>query len=50
MHRRLNDESVCYRHQWLEGDVVIADNHVLLHGRRAFDKNAARRIRRINIL
>lgn len=50
MHRRLNDESVCYRHEWMDGDVVIADNHVLLHGRRAFDKNAARHIRRVNIL
>lgn len=50
MHRRLNDDSVCYRHQWLDGDVVIADNHVLLHGRRAFDQNSARHIRRVNIL
>jgi alpha-ketoglutarate-dependent taurine dioxygenase len=50
MHRRLNDDNVCYRHEWLDGDVVIADNHVLLHGRRAFDRDAARHIRRVNIL
>ena len=50
MHRRLNDDIVCYRHEWLDGDVVIADNHALLHGRRAFDQNAARHIRRVNIL
>jgi alpha-ketoglutarate-dependent taurine dioxygenase len=50
MHRRLNDDNVCYRHEWLDGDVVIADNHVLLHGRRAFERDAARHIRRVNIL
>ena len=50
MHRRLHDESVCYRHGWLEGDVVIADNYVLLHGRRAFGRGAERHIRRVNIL
>ena len=50
MHRRLRDESVCYSHEWLKGDVVVADNHVLLHGRRAFDPDAERHIRRVNIL
>lgn len=50
MHRRLRDESVCYSHRWLGGDVVIADNFALLHGRRAFEENSVRRIRRVNIL
>jgi len=50
MHRRLHDDSVCYRHQWCDGDVVIADNFVLLHGRSAFDAGAKRSIRRVNIL
>jgi len=50
MHTRLNDDDVCYRHEWRNGDVVIADNHVLLHGRRAFAENAERQIRRVNIL
>lgn len=50
MHVRLNDESACYAHAWVEGDVLIADNHRLLHGRRAFTESAARRIRRVNIL
>lgn len=50
LHHRLNDESVCYQHQWLSGDVVIADNYALLHGRHAFDGNAERHIRRVNIL
>lgn len=50
MHERLNDPAVCYRHQWLSGDVVIADNYVLLHGRSEFSQNAERQIRRVNIL
>lgn len=50
MHARLNDDEVCYAHEWKSGDVVIADNFVLLHGRRAFAESAARRIRRVNIL
>jgi alpha-ketoglutarate-dependent taurine dioxygenase len=50
MHRRLNDKNLCYSHRWLSGDVVIADNFALLHGRRAFEHNSERRIRRINIL
>ena len=50
MHERLNDTAVCYRHEWLSGDVVIADNYVLLHGRSAFAQDAERQIRRVNIL
>ena len=37
-------------HQWRAGDVLIADNHALLHGRNAFVHAALRHIRRINIL
>jgi L-tyrosine isonitrile desaturase/decarboxylase len=50
MHRRLHDERVCYSHHWMNGDVLIADNHRLLHGRRAFTQSVERRIRRVNIL
>jgi len=50
MHERLNDDAACYRHRWLKGDVVIADNRVLLHGRNAFTEAAERLIRRVNIL
>jgi alpha-ketoglutarate-dependent taurine dioxygenase/4-hydroxybenzoate polyprenyltransferase len=35
---------------WREGDFVIADNHALLHGRRAFVDGAPRHIRRVNVL
>ncbi|HXC87230.1 MAG TPA: TauD/TfdA family dioxygenase [Candidatus Cybelea sp.] len=37
-------------HPWRAGDVLIADNHALLHGRNAFVHAALRHIRRINIL
>ncbi len=37
-------------HEWHTGDVVIADNHALLHGRRAFESDAPRHIRRVNVL
>ena len=50
MHRRLNDDSCCFAYRWESGDVVIADNHALLHGRRAFANETARHIRRVNIL
>lgn len=50
MHERLNQPSVCYSHSWQDGDLLIADNHTLLHGRRAFNVESKRRIRRVNIL
>jgi L-tyrosine isonitrile desaturase/decarboxylase len=50
MHELLNDPAVCYAHAWRENDVVLADNHALLHGRRAFTQPAARHLRRVNIL
>jgi alpha-ketoglutarate-dependent taurine dioxygenase/4-hydroxybenzoate polyprenyltransferase len=36
-------------HRWEAGDVVIADNHALLHGRRAFQGGEQRHIRRVNV-
>jgi alpha-ketoglutarate-dependent taurine dioxygenase len=50
MNRRLHDARCCYSHQWLAGDLVIADNYTLLHARRAFRAGASRHIRRVNIL
>ena len=40
----------CYEHQWQTGDLVIADNHALLHGRRAFGEFQNRHLRRVNVL
>jgi alpha-ketoglutarate-dependent taurine dioxygenase len=47
---RLRDPELCLAHRWCPGDLVIADNHALLHGRNAFRPGAARHLRRINIL
>lgn len=50
MRRRLRDAKVCYAHRWRDGDILVADNHALLHGRRAFAESAPRHIRRVNVL
>jgi alpha-ketoglutarate-dependent taurine dioxygenase len=50
MGRLLRDPRVLYAHSWRDGDVVLADNHALLHGRNAFADGAKRRIQRINVL
>lgn len=50
LHERLRDDAFCYAHGWRSGDIVIADNYILLHGRREFAQAAKRRIRRVNVL
>lgn len=42
-------DDVRYQHVWQAGDVVIADNLALLHGRPAFDAQAERRLWRVNV-
>ena len=39
-----------YAHSWQTGDIVIADNHTLLHGREAFTSGASRHLRRVHVL
>lgn len=39
-----------YAHEWQAGDVVIADNFSLLHGREEFVSKAPRHLRRIHVL
>jgi alpha-ketoglutarate-dependent taurine dioxygenase len=39
-----------YAHEWREGDLVIADNYSLLHGREAFVSQAPRHLRRVHVL
>lgn len=45
----LSDPEAVLAHPWEAGDVVIADNHALLHGRRAFQGGEKRHIRRVNV-
>lgn len=40
----------CYAHGWRDGDVVVVDNHALLHGRRPFLGDASRWLERIQII
>ena len=50
LKERIYDPAVCLAHAWRAGDYVVADNHVLLHGRRSFAHPGRRRLRRVNIL
>lgn len=46
----LYDPRNFYAHQWQDGDVVIADNFSLLHGREKFESKSARHIQRVHVL
>lgn len=50
LQAKLYDPRVCLAHRWRQGDVVLADNHALVHGRRAFEERTPRRLRRVNVL
>lgn len=39
-----------YAHEWQVGDVVIADNFSLLHGREKFTSKAPRHLQRVHVL
>lgn len=53
-HRSLRDAlyspDCFYAHEWREGDLVVADNFSLLHGREAFETKAPRHLRRVHVL
>jgi alpha-ketoglutarate-dependent taurine dioxygenase/4-hydroxybenzoate polyprenyltransferase len=47
----LADDAARVLHTWQKGDILLADNHALLHGREPFAGNdSARHLRRVNIL
>ena len=47
---KLYDKRFCYAHAWKPRDIIIADNHRLLHGRNALEGNVSRHILRIQII
>ena len=47
---RIYDDRVCEMHVWQDGDVVIADNNALLHGRTAIEGGGGRHLRRVQIM
>ncbi len=48
--RKIYSPKFCYTHTWQKGDLLIADNHALIHGRRAFHSDSPRHLRRIQLL
>lgn len=50
LHRRLYDPAVVYAHPWQTGDLVLADNHALLHGRTPYRSKLPRRLWRVHVL
>lgn len=44
------DPKFVYAHQWQPGDFLIADNHVLLHGRHCYGERLPRRLWRVHVL
>ena len=47
---RLYAPGVVYAHGWQTGDLLLADNHALLHGRRGFREHAPRHLQRIHVI
>lgn len=50
LRARLHNPRYRYAHEWRTGDLVIADNYTLLHGREAFLSGEARHLRRVHVL
>lgn len=48
--RKAYSPKFCYTHTWKKGDILIADNHALIHGRNAFAQDTPRHLRRIQLL
>lgn len=46
---RLYSEDFLYTHEWKVGDVVIADNFSLLHGRERFKPSSPRHLQRVHV-
>lgn len=50
LKRALYAPSNFYAHEWQTGDVVIADNFSLLHGRESFVSQSPRHLQRVHVL
>ncbi len=50
LSNRLYQSRYCYEHRWRKGDLLIADNFTLLHGRKALLANTSRSFKRLQIL
>jgi len=50
LHERLRRPRFCYHHEWQDGDIVVVDNHALVHGRNPFRGDPTRHLQRIQIV
>lgn len=50
MAERLHRRDYCYDHVWQTGDIVIADNFALVHGRNAFTGPTTRHLQRVEVI
>jgi L-tyrosine isonitrile desaturase/decarboxylase len=50
LEQALSSSSCFYAHSWETGDVVIADNFTLLHGRESYQSGNKRHLRRVHVL
>lgn len=46
----LYDPRYYYAHPWQPGDIVVADNYTLLHGREPYVSGCGRHLRRVHVL
>jgi alpha-ketoglutarate-dependent taurine dioxygenase len=50
MAEKLHRRDYCYDHVWQTGDIVIADNYALVHGRNAFTGPTTRHLQRVEVI
>jgi alpha-ketoglutarate-dependent taurine dioxygenase len=50
MAEQLHRRDYCYDHVWQTGDIVIADNYALVHGRNAFTGPTTRHLQRVEVI
>lgn len=50
LKKLLYSQELCYQHVWHDNEILIADNHGLLHGRNSFKAFSIRHIRRVQVL
>lgn len=46
----LHRPEYCYAHAWEPGDIVLADNYALVHGRNAFTGPTTRHLQRVEVI
>lgn len=50
LKQKAYDPQFCYRHPWRTGDLLVADNFTLIHGREGLRENLSRSFQRIQVL